>query len=383
MLAVPTEFCVYSAVGSSRRCTIKHMRLKLSYFVVIEIGLCLLLWGLVLDYPKFIADPDNNGLEMAIVYIGLAAAIVGFGVAIIRVLQGKVPQPIGGEGVLTELSVMHLLRNRPSFIFPALLTTALPLVILGGLFLVPKIAVQPFKLLIDPAFAYHPLAGILTFFFLVVFVIVMLQIWGMLVAGELLQRHFKLEAHNMLVHMVKNTIFALPFALVYTVVFVFVALLRKKESKTNMAEALKVTGIVATLQTLKYYIYANLSMLAFEDKYTYATLRDSAQYLRANAGRLLTVFANTAVLSGGVILYLFVLVVWADKLPFFTPDTIFPLVFAVGALVIAWMAFVEQILFLLNFIQVRHPQYNVYALLSDAQHAVVVANTNIISTERR
>jgi hypothetical protein len=348
------------------------MHLKLFYFVVIEIGLCLLLWGLVLDYPKFIAGPDNTSFKIVALYALLAAMIIGFGVVILRTLQGKVPQSIGGEGALTELSVIRLLKTRPSFIIPALLTTVLPLVVVGVIILEPNIVFQTLSFLISPVLTHGPLLVIVALFFIVVFTVVMLQIWGMLVAGELLQRHFKPETHNMFIHMVKNTIFALPFALVYTIVFVFVILLRKKESKNDMASTIKTTGLVAMLQTLKYYIYANLSTLAFEDRYTYATLGDSAQYMRANAERLLKVFANTAVISAGVILYLFVLVVWADRLPLFDKDTIFSFVFAVGALVVSWMAFVEQILFLLNFIQIRHPEYNVYPLVGQTQPTVVV-----------
>ena len=170
----------------------------------------------------------------------------------------------------------------------------------------------------------------------------------------------------MLVHMVKNTFFALPFAIVYTFVFIFVALLHGKKSENTTTEILKTFSLLALLKTVKYYFYANFSMLAFEDKYTYTTLRDSATYLRSNSGRLLSVFVNTAVVSGVVMLYLFVLVVWADKIPFFTHDMVFSIILVVAALVATWMVFVEQILFLLNFIQVRHPQYDVYSLLDTA-----------------
>lgn len=345
------------------------VRSRIIYLLIIELGLVLLLVGV---YPLALNELSNAGGDVGgllILLVGLLLGIIGIPVVLYKVVRGKATYFTGFSNIQTELTVIRLIKKDLAFGIPALFSTAFPLLFLVSIVFVPAwLHIFPADIVKSVSAHINPILAVLLFVFSIIFVVVFLQILGLLITGELLQRRLTHGSHNFFTHMLKNVVFALPYTILYSLVFFLVLLARKKDKdRSALEEAARSTSILAGLHVLKYYIYANLSSVAFEDRYTYTTLKDSVQYVRSNAVSLFRVFTNSAVLSGVAFLYVFVLMVWADRTPFLSENFVMGLSFGLAAVVIAWMVFVEQVLFLLNYIRIRHPDRNIKSLVGDIQ----------------
>lgn len=324
-----------------------------------EIGLILILFGLLYPLPLVIKEIATNDNIVAFVFIlsALALAIIAGFVRLYKIFTSSVKLDTNLDAAFTELTVIKLTKNHPTFLVSVLFSTILPLLFIIFLITIP----QSIQFLLSFFSFFNPEIAMLFFIFSVIFIVIFLQTLGLLIAGEILQKHFSQVQHNFILHMSKNVLFALPYVVFYSLVFFFVLLARSERDKDESAlvSSAKDLSILAGLQTLKYYIYANLSSVAFEDRYTYATLNDSAQYLKDNSRRLISVFASSAALTGVASIYLIAMWAWAGKVSFLSTDTAFSVSFSLGGVLFLWMVYVEQVIFLLNYIKIRHPYYDV------------------------
>src|SRR5690606_17154291 len=121
--------------------------------------------------------------------------------ALIRIASGKAAAPPVHMTGQTELTVIRLMKEQPAFAVSALCTVVLPLLFAAAIILLPGwLGVYPAHLF-EAAGAYvNPVIAALLFVFGSIFVVVFLQMLGLLITGELLQRRLHAGHHNFFVH---------------------------------------------------------------------------------------------------------------------------------------------------------------------------------------
>lgn len=312
---------------------------------------------------------DGDVIGIVLLMLGLLVLIVALPVRLYKVATGKVLLPFATGNDYTEIAVAKLITKSPAFLAAAIFTTILPVCLISVIAFLPEYTLPVLGKLFfyDGVRAFNGFAFVIWFFFSITFSVLLLQIFGLLLVGEFLQRQFTMSHHNLVIHMLKNIIIALPYIILYSLVFVFVIVTRKKDSDSSgfsLRSAAISTFIFASLTALKYYIYANLSAVAFEDKYNYLTQSSSIQYVKSNSIGFFMASTKSAVFSGVVFLYVFVLWIWAGRIPMLNADAIMSLSFAFLGIFLSWMIFVEQVLFLINYIRTQHPYYDIDAFIS-------------------
>lgn len=346
-----------------------EMKLRLAAYVLYLLGILALLSGLVLYPPSAFPIP-----LLFLIYIVLPVLIVLMAMLIIRTLNGTLPKDFGATEHLNEMWVFLLLRSRPAFIAPAVTTTLLPLAFLilfftyGARPFFSGIAAFTNQALLLAGVSLEPgtvFAGLLAcMFFFVIAVFLLFQVWGMLIAGELLQRYLSGRRQDMAIHMAKNTFRALPYVLAWTFFFILFLFLRPRRSEDLSFSDVGVTVFsVGGLIAIKYSIYTHLAALAFEDRYERSARNGVLRFLAENREGLLRVFVGSASVFLLFLLYFCAGMAWSDVLPVF--QTKYALLFGIGlfALIFCWMRFVEQMLFLLTYIKARHPSHDIHRLL--------------------
>ncbi len=347
-----------------------NLRTRAIYLLIIEVGLVLVLVGIYPLMSKEIFDSGGDPLFGFGILMCLALGIAWCMIDLYKISKGTAKPFARVNNGQTEFTVIKLIKRQPTFVLSVLFTIIFPLLFLTIIAVGfstgwTLIFLEDFDRITE---VYVGWTAVFLPFFGVAFVIFFLQTVGFLITGESLQQHLTEGHDNFFLHIIKGVIIALPYVVLYSFVFIIMMFLHGKNSKERTAGLRTTIGSLSIffgLQALKYFIYANLSSIAFEDKYSYTTLKDSAQYMKGNAASLPSVFTNSAWLSMVAFLYLLVLIVWASKTSFLSEGEIVMFSLAFTAVIVAWMTFVEQVLFLLNYVRVQHPECDMSSLLED------------------
>lgn len=246
-----------------------------------------------------------------------------------------------------DIRLLSFIRKMPSIIWPFILflmaTVSFLIVEIKYLFV--------FKL-----FLSGPIWMIVVYFYFLVFMVISFFMLSYMAVGEILQRKFSKAKHHFAIDMLLDYIVAIPFIALFSFVFILF-LFRKREKRENLVlYYTKTIGWFAGIIALKYFIYLNLAMIAFEDRFKWVNVKEALQLLKQEAGAFYKIFINSGLILATIAFNALMLTIWNEHFQIVSQQK---LMLSAGVLLLAaflFGLFIEQIAFLMHFIKMRHPQ---------------------------
>jgi len=336
-------------------------------YLLVEIALILLFLGLSPQAIDSIRTGSENAFNNGLLMLSLLFLIIFFADLLYKIITGKEPLPVATDNNYTEFTVAKLITKSLAFLVAAIFTTILPVLLISAIVFLPEytLPVMGELFFYDSVRAFSGFIYVIWLVITITFSVLILQIFGLLLIGEFLQRQFTKTRHNLIMHMLKNIIIALPYIVLYSIAFVFVTIIATQTRDSSRFNRIAIIAFLYSFLTaLKYYIYANLSAVAIEDKYNFSTHSSSIQYVKSYSVNFVKTFSQSISVSITILLYLIVLWVWVDRIPMLDTDAFWNISLAVLGILLAWVTFVEQMLFMLKYIRTKHPYYDIDAFIS-------------------
>lgn len=248
-----------------------------------------------------------------------------------------------------DLNTLKLLSQDPVLALPFVVS-----IIFISLFLYWEFSTKTL-LGIEGAFLVDGWKGWLLYVFVLSFVCTSLFIMGYLILAEIMQRRQQKARHYMLVDMVINYFYAIPFIIILSIFFIIFVFIGNKENQStpsSIGDAFRSFSVYALLIVLKYYTYINLAIIACEDHHQSIPFRTSFEFFDKERKSLFFIWCQSGLVFVFASALIFVSIPWIE---FFGGSSMWTLIAYIIALFlwILWGLMVEQISFLRYFLEKR------------------------------
>jgi hypothetical protein len=256
-----------------------------------------------------------------------------------------------------DIRIIKLLKKNPILIFPYFAS-----IILIVLFLI--IEFKNFYILDILKFLPFGLFNLIIYPFALSFICFSFYILGYLTLGEILQRKLSVPRRNILIDLIIDYIYAIPFIIILSFLWIIFIFIKDKEDRnipSSVMTALKRFSLYALPVIFKYYTYINLAMIAFEDRKTYS-FKESFNFFVRERAQILGIWFRAGIIAAIPFLLTAILMMWNYKFHFI--DEKIPAAIG-GIFLLLYFLFgllSEQISFLLYFVATRHKECNVNQL---------------------
>lgn len=195
------------------------------------------------------------------------------------------------------------------------------------------------------------------------FICISIYMLGYLLTGEILQRMFGQAKRHIIIEMVWNYIYAIPFLLILSLLWVIFALFTSRDKVQNMSiriwHSLKNLSLYALYEGFKYYAYINLAKISFSDRAMSVYSKESRSLFSKNKIQLLKIYFRAGAIMSLFLIIGLIFFSWNIKFHFLefldqnTKVGIY-LWFVVSTLLMK--LFSEQLAILFYYVKTYHPE---------------------------
>lgn len=185
---------------------------------------------------------------------------------------------------------------------------------------------------------------------------------GYFVTGEMLQRMFGMAKRNILIDILFDYFYAIPFFLILTLLWVIFVLLGGKRQNEGASiriwPSLRSFSLYALFKGFQYYTYINLARISFSDIGVNVNSKEAKSLFAENKKQLLRIFLRAGAYLGLALFFGIAIVGWNSVLGFLRfLDSVnyFPLVAFVLFFLFLIALFSEQLAILFYYIKSYHP----------------------------
>ena len=310
---------------------------------------------------------DPGGYLVFLMFTGVSIALVVMIIKNLLLFQKK-PQRVKKfldrrnllihRHFIQDYSVFYVARKKFILLLPFLLS----LILIGiFIFLTFKFGLfQTFSRVYPKKFpSYLKFLGT---FYIFNFVCMTIYMTGYFMTGEILQRMFGREKRNMLVDVLFNYFYGIPFFLILTLLWVIFVLLggrqKNKRVSLNLWHSFRSLSLYALFKGFQYYTYINLARISFSDVGVKIHSREASSLFTENKKQLLRIFIRAGAHLGLAILFGIAIIGWNSVfgfLNFLNSLNYFPLVVFVLFFLFLIALYSEQLAILFYYIESYHP----------------------------
>lgn len=199
-------------------------------------------------------------------------------------------------------------------------------------------------------------------FYIFNFICMTIYMTGYFITGEILQRMFGMAKRNILIDVLFNYFYAIPFFLILTLLWVIFAL--SADRKDNESVSLRILfslrslSLYALFKGFQYYTFINLARISFSDIGVNVQSKEARSLFTGNRRQLLRIFFRAGTYLGLAMIFVVAIIGWNSVLGFLRfldSSYYFPLVATVLFFFFLVALFSEQLAILFYYIKSYHP----------------------------
>lgn len=316
------------------------------------------------------APEDSNGYVLFVISVGLSIMFVFSIVAVVKNLispQKKSLRVLKLADNYNRIIHSHLIQDY-SALYVAREKVVLLIPFIASLVGIGVFVFLTFKLSLLLSFSfifpettpfYLRFLGVLYIFN---FICMSIYMTGYFVTGEILQRMFGMAKRNILIDVVFNYFYAIPFLLILTFLWVFFVLVGpRKENESISLEiwpSLRSLSLYALFRGFQYYTYINLAKISFGDVGVNVLSKEARSLFIENKNQLLRIFVRAGAFFGLAIIIASAILGWNSVLGFLRfleSDNYLPVVTIFLFLLFLLALFSEQLAILFYYIKSYRP----------------------------
>lgn len=282
---------------------------KVIFAIIIVFFLMLLgIWFIILDIYFYNRFPTSGMLPL-----GLAISLVSFVgllLVLIKYLKDRenfwkkgeqayqiIPESLRRERTEQDITILKILKQKPILALPY--STSLILIAVFFIFefkahFVSNIITSTFHLQYSSWYAF------LLYIYILLFILFSFSFLSYLSTAELMKRISGGKGGFFIFNVIKNYIYAIPFILIYSILWLVFFILHSSREKENerfpnkIISTLKDLSLYMFITMIRYFIFINLASKIFENKGF--SFKDSVNFLIERKTKFFFIFIDSGVI---------------------------------------------------------------------------------------
>lgn len=140
----------------------------------------------------------------------------------------------------------------------------------------------------------------ISYYFIIIFINFSIYMLGYSIIGEYFQRKFGKPKKLLLIDLILDYIFSIPFIIILCTLYLIFLIAPKKADK--LQELLSKISLFGLYLTFKYFTYLNLAVISFEDKRFYQSIIESKKFYIKYMKEFVKIYLDSGLMFASLVL---------------------------------------------------------------------------------